>query len=850
MKQTGWNRRDFLKAGVVAGVASNVPGLATAEQAASSAKRSVSTSGGATRYENESLSRVAYPLGGIGAGMICLEGAGALSNVSIRNRPDLFNEPCVFAAVAIRGSKATARVLEGPVPGWKVFGMPNSGLGEGDHAYGFPRFRKASFAARFPFGTVSLSDPDMPVTVELTGWSPFTPGDASNSCLPMIALEYRFTNPTAAPIDAVFSFNAKNFLPESHAPEAVRKIDGGFVLWCGGTAAKPWDEASFAVTTSEPGVKVNYAWFRGGWFDALTMAWKDVAAGSAFDRPVVAGDEDPSPGATLFVPFKLAPGEKRTIASRMSWYAPGSHLRVGASGAPDENKIEPGDATYRPWYADQFKGIEAVNKYWTDHYADLRARTMKFTETFYDSTLPPEVVDAIACNLSILKSPTVLRQSDGKFWAWEGTSDDVGSCAGSCTHVWNYTQAVPHLFPELERSLRETEFGPNQDEHGHQQFRAAIPIRPIGNYFHAAADGQPGGILKVYREWRISGDTEWLRGLWPKVTKSLDYCVETWDPKHKGWIEEPHHNTYDIEFWGPTGMCTSIYLGALHAAVLMGKALDKDVSLYNTLYESGRERMEAELYNGEYFIQKVEWKNLRAKNPAEFRNFGGKYSPEARALLEKEGPKYQYGTGCLSDGVIGAWFASVCGVGPILDQEKVSSHLRAVHKYNLKTDLSHHADPQRPGFALGSEGGLLLCTWPKGGALSLPFVYSNEVWTGIEYQAASHMIASGLVDEGMDVVRTCAARYDGRVRNPFDQYECGHWYARALASYALLQAFSGARYDAVSKTLYVKPVISGDFRSFLSTATGFGVVGVRDGKPFLEVASGTIPYEKIEYVGV
>ena len=858
MTQTGWNRREFLKAGIqvagVAGVGSSANLLAAAEPGGtvSTSRNPPSPAGGLTKFENETLSRVAYPLGGIGAGMICLEGTGSLSNVSIRNRPDLFNEPVVFAALAVQGPKATARVLEGPVPGWKIFGMPNSGLGEGEHAYGLPRFRNASFAARFPFGTVSLSDPDMPVTVELTGWSPFTPGDANNSSLPVIALEYRFTNPTDEAIEAVFSFNAKNFLPPADAPQdypqAVRKLDGGFVLWSGGTQAKPWDEAAFAVTTSEPALKVNYAWFRGDWYDALTIAWKDVADCAAFDRPPVSSSEQPAPGATLFVPFKLSPREDRTIALRMCWYSPRTHLRCGAAGAPDQHTIEPGDATYRPWYADQFPSIEAVASYWNDHYAELRARTKTFTDTFYDSTLPPEVVDAVACNLSILKSPTVLRQADGKFWAWEGTSDDVGSCPGSCTHVWNYAQAVPHLFPELERSLRETEFGPNQDEQGHQQFRAALPIRPIGNYFHAAADGQLGGIMKIYREWRIGGNTEWLRGLWPKVRKSLDYCVETWDPKHKGWIEEPHHNTYDIEFWGPTGMCTSIYLGALHAAVLMGTALGDDVTLYNTLYESGRKRMEAELFNGEYFIQKIEWKNLRAKNPAEIKGYyAGVYSPEARELLEKEGPKYQYGTGCLSDGVIGAWFATVCGLGPVLDQEKVVSHLRAVHRYNLKKDLSHHADPQRPGYAMGAEGGLLLCTWPKGGALSLPFVYSNEVWTGIEYQAASHMIASGLVDEGLDVVRTCAARYDGRVRNPFDQYECGHWYARAMSSYALLQAFTGARYDAISKTLYVKPVIPGDFRSFLSTATGFGTVGVKDGKPFLEVTSGTIPYQKIEY---
>ncbi len=639
MKHKGWNRRDFLKAGVqvvgVAGVASNVNLLAAEPGGTVSPSRNpVSPAAGSTKFENETLSRVAYPLGGIGAGMICLEGTGALSNVSLRNRPDLFNEPCVFAALAVRGPKATARVLEGPVPGWKVFGMPNSGLGEGEHTYGLPRFRNASFAARFPFGTVSLSDPVVPLTVELTGWSPFTPGDANNSSLPVIALEYRFTNPTDEAVDAVFSFNAKNFLPPADAgqnyPQAVHRLDGGFILWCGGTREKPWDEAAFAVTASDPGTRVNYAWFRGGWWDALTMAWKDVAGGAAFDRPPVSSSEQPAPGASLFVPFKLSPQESRTIALRICWYAPQSHLRVGAAGAPDDNKIDPGDATYRPWYAGQFPNIEAVQKYWNDHYAELRARTRTFTDAFYDSTLPPEAVDAVACNLSILKSPTVLRQADGKFWAWEGTADEEGSCAGSCTHVWNYAQAVSHLFPELERSLRETEFGPDQDEQGHQQFRAALPIRPIGNYFYAAADGQLGGIMKIYREWRICGDTEWLRGLWPRVRKSLDYCVETWDPRHKGLIEEPHHNTYDIEFWGPTGMCTSIYLGALHAAVLMGTALDDDVTRYHTLYQAGRARMEEELFDGEYFIQKIEWKNLRANNPAEFPDYGGVFSRSAR----------------------------------------------------------------------------------------------------------------------------------------------------------------------------------------------------------------------------
>ncbi len=185
-------------------------------------------------------------------------------------------------------------------------------------------------------------------------------------------------------------------------------------------------------------------------------------------------------------------------------------------------------------------------------------------------------------------------------------------------------------------------------------------------------------------------------------------------------------------------------------------------------------------------------------------------------------------------------------MGQVLDAKKTASHLRAVHKHNLKRDLSAHANPQRPSYACGAEGGLLLCTWPKGGELSLPFVYSNEVWTGIEYQVASHLMLMGLVDEGLQIVRTCRDRYDGRVRNPFNEYECGHWYARAMASYALLQGLSGARYDAVDKILYLRPGMPGDFRCFLATAAGYGTVGMKGGAPFLEVKAGSIPVAAIK----
>ena len=149
-----------------------------------------------------------------------------------------------------------------------------------------------------------------------------------------------------------------------------------------------------------------------------------------------------------------------------------------------------------------------------------------------------------------------------------------------------------------------------------------------------------------------------------------------------------------------------------------------------------------------------------------------------------------------------------------------------------------------PAWKKFGEGGLLLCTWPKGGKLSLPFVYNDEVWTGIEHQVASHLILMGHVKEGLEILRASRDRYDGRIRNPFNEYECGHWYARALSSYGYLQALTGVRFDAVEKTLYIDSKI-GDFTSFLSTETGFGTVSLKNNKASLNVVYGKIPADKV-----
>lgn len=959
-------------------------------------------------YTGANLDRVAFPIGGIGAGMVCLEGTGAISHVSLRHQMQVFNEPCTFAALNMKKSNGNvAKVLEGQVPAWKIFGRAGTGNGSPHTSYGLPRFLNCEFLARFPFATVKLADEDIPLGVNITGWSPFIPGDSDASSLPVGALEYTFSNPTSQAIEAVFSYNTRNFMAVSGGGDTVLSCKNGFILSQQGTKTEPEREGGCAIFVDDDAAVVDHCWFKGGWWDSLTITWENIKKARLLDNPPVKGS---CRGASLFVPLILKPGQTKTVRLMMAWFVPQSRLRHGldntqASGpafaaAPSRgtaagqqtvtgflgkglvNTFDPsGDGLtgtltspefkisknyirfligggsqpgktcmnllvngqvvetatgnnveelewatwdvrqYRgrkakieivdeatggwghinvdhivltdsptanpadlqgavilhdfessnygkwtaqgppapccsksqcediprhhiPFYASKFSSVTEVAKYWRTNYNALRKKSALFRDTFYDTTLPPVVVEAVAANLTILKSPTMLRQKDGRLWCWEGCSDNKGCCAGSCTHVWNYAQAICHLFPDLERSLRHTEYHESQNDKGHQTFRSALPIRPVAHTYHAASDGQLGGIIKVYREWRISGDTRWLRKMWPQVQKSLNYCIEAWDPRHKGVLEEPHHNTYDIEYWGPDGHCTSFYLGALSAALQMGKVMGDDVSLYQKLLRKGIKFMETQLYNGEYFYQKIQTEGLNAKFlPLAARANGSGYQ-EIVAALNKQGPKYQYGTGCLSDGVMGFWMARMAGLGQIVDEQKVKSNLFAIYKYNFKPDLSDHVNPQRHTYAFGTEGGLLLCTWPFGGQLSIPFVYSNEVWTGIEYQVASHLMVEGMVDQGLDIVRACRDRYDGRIRNPFNEYECGHWYARAMSSYGLIQGLTGVRYDAVDKTLYIDSRIGNNFKSFLSTATGFGSVGLKNGKPFVDMTLGTIDISK------
>jgi uncharacterized protein (DUF608 family) len=823
------------------------------------------------KFTADKLLQIAMPMGGIGAGCVCLAGNGALVDWSIRNHANTTAladgwdiRESAFALIRVGGAKPVTRLVEGPLPVEKIY---DQGLQSGGYRHGFseglPRFQSTEFAGAYPFGEVKLADPAVPLEVSVTGFNPFIPLDDKNSGLPCAILEYRFHNPTKQPIEFQFSYHLGHLARSQEGDKNTRnEMLPNFGIHFTNRDkpnAETFGSAALGVIGHSP--KIKAMWFRGGWFDFVAALWREVSTGTFRENdPGPEASFSGSNGGSIMLPATLAPGESITYPIVIAWHFPNVHLKIGGpEGLPGLNWTPPPPAPYddtppawRPYYAGVWKDAAEVAQYARKNYESLRSRTKAFSDALFSSTLPEAVIDAVSSNLAIIKSPTVLRQENGSLWCWEGSFPTHGSCYGSCTHVWNYAQAFPHLFPQLERTLREQELVHSMDERGHVTFRTSLPIGPSKHDFHAAADGQLGGIMKVFRDWQISGDRAWLERMYPLAKRSLDYCIATWDPEQKGELAEPHHNTYDIEFWGPDGMCMSIYTGALAALSAMAGELSiaEDVQRYGKLAKSAAAYLDANLFNGEYFNQKVEYRSLRDKS---FLNSIEKpaadASPEVTDLLRVEGPKYQYGNGCISDGVIGAWMASLYGVESPQNLTNIKKTLASIFRFNFKSDLSQHACLQRPGYATGHEGGLILCTWPHDDMPTLPFVYSDEVWTGIEYQVASHLIMSGMVEEGLAIVKAARDRYEGHVRNPFNEYECGSYYARALASYALLQACSGFRYSAVTQTLWFGPKIQQrPFETFFSTASGFGTIELASDRLTVKVIEGHLAVKELRLV--
>jgi hypothetical protein len=286
-------------------------------------------------------------------------------------------------------------------------------------------------------------------------------------------------------------------------------------------------------------------------------------------------------------------------------------------------------------------------------------------------------------------------------------------------------------------------------------------------------------------------------------------------------MEGCQHNTMDVEYFGPNPQMGIWYLGALRACEAMARRMGDGAFAdgCHDLFERGRAWIDANLFNGEYYEHQVRPPGDAALiAPSLMVGMGSANLSE---------PEYQLGNGCLVDQLVGQFVAHVCGLGYLVDPQHVRTALRSILKYNLRRNLEGHFNCLR-AFALDGESALLMAAYPRGRPAN-PFPYFSEVMTGFEYTAAVGMLYEGLVEEGVECIRNVRLRYDGKKRNPFDEAECGHHYARAMASWGALLALTGFHYSGVERTMTLAPHQGEHFWSN-GAAWGTCVLTEQDGK--------------------
>lgn len=806
-------------------------------------------------YVGKQTKEISFPLGGIGTGCIGLGGNGRLRDWEIFNRPSKgsLNGYSHFAVKAMKKETLIdARVLNGDLTDTSLMGQyckkNYSGYGFGPNSQsmaGLPHFEHCIFEGEFPLARLTFSDSHFPGQVILNAFNPFIPLNDRDSSIPAAFFEISCQNPTNEPLEYHINFTVQN--PFSSSVNSQIEKNG---ILLEQTQYHP-DEIGFGqlcMMTNAEKTAIQQYWYRGKWFDGIETYWRNftelgVLPERIYEQP---GNQD---HCTLSAILTIPAGESQSCRFILSWNIPNNYNYW------NPYQIDGKDVSWKNYYALLFSDAVKSAAYSLKEYSRLYEQTKAFHDALFSSTLPPQVLDAASANLSTLKAPSVLRLPDGTFYGWEGVHEEAGSCEGTCTHVWNYAYALPFLFPALERTIRDSDFKYNRDENGRMQFRMNLPLERERNSNRACVDGQMGGIIKTYREWKLCGNDQWLRSNWEGIKQSLEYAwseqnEDAWDRNHDGVLEGRQHHTLDMELFGPSAWLEGLYLAALKAASEMGEYLgDPSAKEYRTLFEKGKKWMNENLFNGSYYIQEID---LSDKTILE------KFGQDAieRYWNEEAGEiKYQIGEGCEIDQLLAQWHANLCGLGEIFDPNKKRTALRSLYQNNYKPQMRNIYNPWRL-FCLNDEGGAVICDYPTGAKKpAIPVPYCQETMHGFEYALAGLMISEGMIQEGLTIISAIRDRYNGENRNPWNEIECGSNYARSMASWALLPIFSGFTFDMTKKHIGFSPVIEGNFQCLWSVDCAWGTITIDKQGAKLSLLGGTLrldslslPFEKGEII--
>lgn len=797
-------------------------------------------------YVGADLRCVAMPLGGIGTGSIALCGDGSLRQWQVVNQVNHVGYvPYSFFAIWARrqGKQPIALALQTddflierdfePVPSVSDHMVPDS---MARWMASVPTVMETRFQGEYPIARVSYHDEDLPIDIRLDATSPFVPFNAAESGVPGILFRFTLRNRTTSPVAASLMGSLQNFVGwdgESLIGDVRNPGFGGNFNRLHRTPGRvtleminsrlPADHPSWgelALVALADDVTALPQW------DDFDLMWHEFERDGTFG--VGAGTEPSSRWRTwngsLSSRVKLEPGEEKQVGFVLAWYFPNRYVNWR------QPVPVPGEEKSKFWignFYNHFGSVMSVVNHLDGGQADIWEQAERFKDTLYKGSQPCWFLDAVSANIVPARTNICLRTEAGAFHGFEGGGGAStagwcavgGCCALDCTHVWNYEMTISRLWPSLDQSMRETDWLLNQNAKGYLPHRTPLPDYlprlwdvEIGGPENPALDGLFGGVLKTYREYLTTGERSFLETMAPHVFSAVDYVMETQDTEGDGVLKGEQPNTYDIHLYGPNTFIGTLYLAALLAAGQIADRFGDPVraSKYRARFELGTVGYDNTCYTGEYYRQIVDL---------------------------REHVKYQFGDGCMSDQLLGQWWAHLLGLGYVLPKDHVRNALVSIFKYNFRDSFVDF--PQEPRvFASPHDRGLLIATYPEGNRPDVPLLYSDEVWTGVEYEVASLMLYEGMADEGLSIVRAVRDRYDGNERNPWNEVECGDHYVRAMSSWSLLDLSAGLVYDAERRSLRVGPRWQeDDFAGFFVAGYSYGLIMQKrnEGELFLDV---------------
>ncbi len=814
------NRRNFIKAVALGTAGSALPLSPSAVSAVdlSSPRRDPD---GATidTFSNAHRVRSGIALGGIGAGSIELRKDGRFYNWSIGNNfpketgkelalPSGESEDPLGALLFFK----VRYQVEGERPRIKLLQL-NNGLNEGklmSAAYIFPwmeAVQNIEYSARFPFGRLRFTDPDMPFDLELQAWSSFIPHNVKDSALPVAFFDFTVLPKTARRLQVLLLAAARNLtgydLPERYHTTRIIEEPGrtSVIMSCGGTepTASSWGEIALSALSGKPSYYAGWSHLHpyyeyvlrhgslpnlddtdgvaslpGKVPDWLPKTHGRNSIDPATGRKQAVNDLMCTVGSTL----ELDGGVREARASFLyAWNFPNLH-------AEDDFRV-PSQRIEGHYYSNFFKDAAEVTEFAAGNRDLLKDKSREFVTNFFDSSAETFVLEQVNSQLNtFLTSGRLVKNGD--FGMQEGLSSAWSWGPVATIDVMLYgTVPIIALFPELQKATMRC--------HAHAQGENGEIAHGMYKNFQKSEDNTAGVfhrldlagqfVIMATRDYFWTNDLKYLQEMYPAAQRAISYVLG-----HRALagdqmpIPRGIESSYDnFAMYGYSSYILTQWLCAIASMIEGARALGDTAgeTKYRQILSSGRSLFEQKLWNGRYY---------RLYNDQ-----------------DKAGGRGDTSDACLTDQLIGQWAAHQSALGDLSDEQHIRVALGNILQANFE-----------PGF------GLRNCSWPGHPSFAdvAPEVWvdqGNTSWTGVELAFASLLLYRGFYREGMEVVKAVDDRY--RKNGLYwDHQEFGGHYFRPLSAWSLVNALLGLGIN--QGTFRFDPQLKQDsFKLFFATST-------------------------------